>query len=93
MPVDKAISWPLSQENSIVLLAKALRTVAGDMSMPISAPLEGKAIDMAPFLRIKDWLKNDQSDAGHAGQGAATAMNGLSTDCSTVFVRKRKARA
>jgi len=93
MPVDKAISWPLSQEKSKALLAAAFRTLVGDVSRPISAPLEGKAIDMAPFLRIKVWLKNDQSDAGHARQGAATAMNGLSTDCSTVFVRKRKARA
>jgi hypothetical protein len=93
MPVDKAISWPLSQENSKALLAKALRTLVGDVSMPISAPLEGKAVDLALFLRIQCWSKNDQFGASHAGHEVATAMNGLSTGCSTVFVRKRKARA
>jgi hypothetical protein len=49
--VDKAISWPLSQENSKALLAKVSRTPVSDVSMPISAPLEGKAVDLAPFLR------------------------------------------
>jgi len=37
--------------------------------------------------------KNDQSTTSHTLQGAETAMNGLSTDCSTVFVRKLKAWA
>ncbi|MHC8365124.1 hypothetical protein ACYZT9_04365 [Pseudomonas sp. ZT5P21] len=57
------------------------------------APLEGEAVDQAPFLLIEFWLKNEQPIASHAGYGAATGMNGLSTDCSTVFVRKREVGA
>ncbi|WGK91243.1 hypothetical protein [Pseudomonas migulae] len=60
---------------------------------PDAAPHKGEAVDQAPVLRMHIWLKNEQPFASHAGYGAAPAMNGLSTDCSTVFVRKRKARA
>jgi hypothetical protein len=34
------------------------------------------------------WLKNEQAAASHAALGDAVAMNGLSTGCSTVIVRK-----
>jgi hypothetical protein len=57
------------------------------------APLEGKAVDQVQVKRVIFWLKNEQASASHAGYGAATAMNGLSTDCSTVFVRKLDGRA
>jgi hypothetical protein len=39
------------------------------------------------------WLKNDQPAASHAVLGAAGAMNGLSTGCSTGIVRKPETRA
>jgi len=39
------------------------------------------------------WSKNEQPQPAHAGCGAATVINWLSTDCSTVFVRKLQARA
>jgi hypothetical protein len=42
---------------------------------------------------INVWLKNDQAAASHAVLGAAGAMNGLSTGCSTVIVRKPETRA
>jgi hypothetical protein len=50
MPVDKAISWPLSQEKSNTLQIKALRAAPRPMSIPNQAPLEGKAVDQAPVL-------------------------------------------
>jgi hypothetical protein len=50
MPVDKAISWPLSQENSKALQAKALKVTPRPMSIPTPAPLEGKAVHQAPVL-------------------------------------------
>jgi hypothetical protein len=50
MPVDKAISWPLSQEKSNALQIKALRTTPRPMSIPHQAPLEGNAVDQAPVL-------------------------------------------
>jgi hypothetical protein len=39
------------------------------------------------------WLKNEQAAASHAAPGDAGAMNGLSTGCSTVIVRKRYRQA
>jgi hypothetical protein len=55
MPVDKAIFWPLSQENSTALQAKALKTAPCPMSIPNQAPLEGNAVDQAPvLLRVFD---------------------------------------
>ncbi|MHC8383847.1 hypothetical protein [Pseudomonas sp. LB3P14] len=48
--MDKAISWPLSQESSKVLQVKALKTAPRPMSIPNPAPLEGKAVDQAPVL-------------------------------------------
>jgi hypothetical protein len=50
MPVDKTISWSLSQEKSKALQIKALRTAPRPMSIPNLAPLEGKAVDRAPVL-------------------------------------------
>ncbi|MEO8641640.1 hypothetical protein [Pseudomonas sp.] len=48
--MDKAISWPLSQEKSKALQIKALRVAPRPMSIPDQAPLEGKALDPAPVL-------------------------------------------
>ncbi|MBK5397794.1 hypothetical protein JFU47_13950 [Pseudomonas sp. TH39(2020)] len=48
--MDKAISWPLSQEKSKALQIKALKGVPCPMSIPNQAPLEGKAVDQAPVL-------------------------------------------
>jgi hypothetical protein len=64
-----------------------------DLSRPNQAPVEGEAFDQAPVSLAGSWLKNEQQPASHAVYGAATTMNGLSTDCSTVFVRKLKRRA
>jgi hypothetical protein len=50
MPVDKAISWPLSQEKSNTLQIKALRTAPRPMSIPNQALLEGNAVVQAPVL-------------------------------------------
>jgi hypothetical protein len=50
MPVDKAISWPLSQESSKALQVKALKMAPRSMLIPNQAPLEGKAVDPAPVL-------------------------------------------
>jgi hypothetical protein len=93
MPVDKAISWPLSQESRKALKAKALSTRLGAVPIQTQAPVESKAVDQARFLPVTIWSKNEQPRASHAGYGAATGMNGLSTGCSTVFVCKRKGRA
>ncbi|MHC8409412.1 hypothetical protein ACYZTR_04365 [Pseudomonas sp. Hz4] len=93
MPEDKAISWPLSQESSKALQVKALKMAPRLMSIPNQAPLESKAVDQAPLFAQGVWSKNEQLTASHAGHGAATVMNGLSTDCSTVFVSKPDARA
>jgi hypothetical protein len=93
MPVDKAISWPLSQESRQSLQARLSRTRHCYLSRLSQALLQGKPIDQAPVLLVGSWLKNEQLLASHARYGAATAMNGLSTDCSTVFVRKLKRRA
>jgi hypothetical protein len=75
------------------MATKASRALPRHLSIGKQAPLEGEVGGRALFLLIKLWSKNEQPGASHAGHGAATAMNGLSTDCSTVFVRKRKARA
>ncbi|MCU1763904.1 hypothetical protein NTD84_29840 [Pseudomonas sp. 14P_8.1_Bac3] len=91
--MDKAISWPLSQENFKTLPTQALSTEPRQAASQYWAPLQGEAVDLALFLPIGFWSKNEQHHASHAGYGAAADMNGLSTDCSTVFVRKRKARA
>ncbi|MCD4529773.1 MULTISPECIES: hypothetical protein [Pseudomonas] len=40
-----------------------------------------------------NWLKNEQVPGAHAIPDAAGPMNGLSTACSTVIVRKRDTRA
>ncbi|WP_181150628.1 hypothetical protein [Pseudomonas frederiksbergensis] len=58
--MDKAISWPLSQENDKTLLAWALPMVPHPMSIPNQAPLEGKPLDQAPILRGINWSKNEQ---------------------------------
>jgi hypothetical protein len=50
MPVDKAISWPLSQEKPNALQIKALRAAPRPMSIPNQAPLEGNAVDQASVL-------------------------------------------
>jgi hypothetical protein len=60
MPVDKAISWPLSQEIDKSLLAQALRTLPRPIPIPGEAPLEGKPFDQAPVLRVINWSKNEQ---------------------------------
>ncbi|MCK1794012.1 hypothetical protein L9059_28290 [Pseudomonas sp. TNT19] len=91
--MDKAISWPLSQENSKRPETKALDSMPDRQRLPILAPLRGKAIDHAVISRIGIWLKIDQSTATHTGYGVAAGMNGLSTACSTVFVRKPEHRA
>ena len=91
--MDKAISWPLSQENRKSLCVKALRTAPHYLSLPGQALLEGKVLDQAPILPAGCWSKNEQQAATYAGYRAAPAMNGLSTGCSTVTVRKPKARA
>ncbi|MHC8322426.1 hypothetical protein ACYZT4_17330 [Pseudomonas sp. GB2N2] len=93
MPVDKAISWPLSQENFKFPPVEVLGTRFGDFSVLQWAPDQGVAPDQAPVLRIGNCSKNEQLTASHAGHGAAKVINGLSTDCSTVFVRKLEARA
>jgi hypothetical protein len=93
MPVDKAISWPLSQENSNNPESQAVEPMPGRQRLPIRAPTRGRALDDAVISRMNIWLKIDQSAATHAGSGVATGVNGLSTDCSTVFVRKREHRA
>jgi hypothetical protein len=93
MPVDKAISWPLSQENRKSLLAKAFRAGPRHLSILDQALLGGKVLDQALILLVGYWSKNEQHAAAYAGYRAAPAMNGLSTGCSTVFVRKLKARA
>ncbi|MEO4016564.1 MULTISPECIES: hypothetical protein [Pseudomonas] len=48
--MDKAISWPLSQEKSKALQVKALKAATRPMSIPNQAPLEGNAVDQAPVL-------------------------------------------
>jgi hypothetical protein len=58
-----------------------------------TAPLGGEAAKQALFLPSMYWSKNEQLNANHVWHGAETGMNGLSTDCSTVFVCKRKGRA
>jgi hypothetical protein len=60
MPVDKAISWPLSQEIGKSLLAQPLRTLPRPLPTPGEAPLEGKVLDQAPVLRAINWSKNEQ---------------------------------
>ncbi|WP_462028702.1 hypothetical protein [Pseudomonas sp. RT6P73] len=91
--MDKAISWPLGQENRKSLVAEALRTGPRHFSNPDQALLGGKVFDQALILLAGNWSKNEQHAATYAGYRAAPAMNGLSTGCSTVFVRKPKARA
>jgi hypothetical protein len=93
MPVDKAISWPLSQEKSKTLRVEALRAVLRARLCIDPALLKGGTIEQALFLTWFGWSKNEQRIASHAGYGAATGMNGLSTGCSTVFVRKLPRRA
>ncbi|MCP1441800.1 hypothetical protein J3D54_000932 [Pseudomonas sp. GGS8] len=58
--MDKAISWPLSQEMSESLLAQALRTLPRPIPIHGEAPLEGKPFDQAPVLRAMNWSKNEQ---------------------------------
>ncbi|MGG7556332.1 MULTISPECIES: hypothetical protein [Pseudomonas] len=58
--MDKAISWPLSQEIGKSLLAQALRTLPRPIPIPGEAPLEGKPFDQAPVLRVINWSKNEQ---------------------------------
>ncbi|WP_157214321.1 hypothetical protein [Pseudomonas sp. GM18] len=58
--MDKAISWPLSQEIDKSPLAQALRTLPRPIPIPGEAPLEGKPFDQAPVLRAINWLKNEQ---------------------------------
>jgi hypothetical protein len=73
--------------------AEASGALLRHLAISNQAPHKGEAVVQAPVLRMRVWLKNEQLNESHAGYGAAPAMNGLSTDCSTVFVRKRKARA
>ncbi|HJR28971.1 MAG TPA: hypothetical protein VJ889_09655 [Pseudomonas sp.] len=49
--MDKAISWPLSQEIDKSLPTQALRTLPRSIPVPDQAPLEGKVFDQAPVLR------------------------------------------
>ncbi|CAI8768538.1 hypothetical protein ABH908_001087 [Pseudomonas frederiksbergensis] len=58
--MDKAISWPLSQEIDKSPLAQALRTLSRPIPTPKEAPLEGKVFDQAPVLRAINWSKNEQ---------------------------------
>ncbi|WP_223484009.1 hypothetical protein [Pseudomonas sp. A-RE-19] len=58
--MDKAISWPLSQENGKTALAEALWTGPRLISIPNPAPLEGTFFDQAPLLRAMSWSKNEQ---------------------------------
>jgi len=60
MPVDKAISWPFSQEIDKSLLAQALRTLPQPIPTPGEAPLEGNVFYQAPVLRAINWSKNEQ---------------------------------
>ncbi|ANI52444.1 hypothetical protein PDR5_07140 [Pseudomonas sp. DR 5-09] len=50
VPVDKAISWPLSQERRWLLFASLWRRACESNSVACTAPLEGKAFDQAPVL-------------------------------------------
>jgi hypothetical protein len=52
MPVDKAISWPLSQENRKSLLAKALRARPRHLLIVDQALLRGKVLDQALLLPV-----------------------------------------
>jgi hypothetical protein len=48
-------------------------------------------VDKAPVLPISIWLKIEQSAQSIAAYAAEPALHGLSTGCSTVFVRKPNA--
>jgi hypothetical protein len=48
-------------------------------------------MDKTPVLPISIWLKNEQSAQSIAAYAAKPALHGLSTGCSTVFVRKPNA--
>jgi hypothetical protein len=66
----------------------------GDGSMDnVAQPMLQRQSIVVYLRSFSGWSKNEQLRATHARHGAATGMNGLSTDCSTVFVRKRKCRA
>jgi hypothetical protein len=88
VPVDKAISWPFSQERVATLVVGSWRAAPGTILILYRAPLGGAGHARAPISPASIWLKNEQRAAAYAGQGTARAMNGLSTGCSTVFVRK-----
>jgi hypothetical protein len=67
MPVDKAISWPSSQESCQSALVQSLAAMGCDPSTANQAPLEGRAVDQAPVLLAVTWLKNEQLSASHTG--------------------------
>ncbi|MGF6327128.1 hypothetical protein ABH909_000006 [Pseudomonas sp. BS3782 TE3695] len=58
--MDKAISWPLSQEIGKALLASGLWTVPCLIRIANQAPFESTFFDQAPLLRAIDWSKNEQ---------------------------------
>jgi hypothetical protein len=93
VPVDKAISWPLSQEPVKRLPGDPSRRATKVKLPRFVAPIKRKAFDQAPVLLVKFWLKNEQSRRSQAAPAAKGVMNGLSTGCSTVFVRNRKTLA
>jgi hypothetical protein len=88
--VDKAISWPLSQERLRSQSASADSSALAGVLSFYRAPIQRKAIEQAPVLPACSWLKNEQLPESQTDPAAAAVMNGLSTGCSTVIVRKRR---
>jgi hypothetical protein len=50
--VNKAISWPLSQESSQATLIKALGAMSAPVSFLTKAPLGGRRVVEAPILLV-----------------------------------------
>jgi len=64
VPVDKAISWPLSQERLAHPPAGTDDSASALFLTCSEAPIQRKAVDQAPVLLASGWLKNEQLPRG-----------------------------